>query len=191
MAQIKPGGPNSARQAAVQPRISPGRPSRGGTPPCLGFGEGPMHAGHLPPRLRGSLETEEAQIKPERPNSTRPASVQHRISPGLPSRGATPLCLEFAEDPAHAGPLPPSLRGSLETEVALLKSERPNSARPVAVQAQFSPGCLTHGATPPCLGFGEGPAWGGPLPPRLRGSLETEVVQIKPERPNSARPAPD
>ena len=65
VAQIKPGGPNSARQAAVQPWISPGRPSRRATPPCLRFGEGPARVGTLPPHLRGSLETEEAQIKPE------------------------------------------------------------------------------------------------------------------------------
>ena len=191
VALFMPGVPNSARPWALLPQISQGRLSHGATPPFVRFSEGPTRAGHIPPRLRGSLETEEAQIKPEPPNSARPAAVQPQISPGLPSRGATPPCLGFAEGPAHAGPLPPSLRGSLETEVALLKSERPNSARPVAVQPRISPGHRSHGATPPCLGFGEGPACRGPLPPRLRGSLEMEVVQIKPERPNSARPAPD
>ena len=169
VAQIKPGGPNSARQAAVQPRISPGRPSRGATPSCLGFGKGPTRAGHLPPFLRGSLEAEEAQIKPEQPNSARPAAVQPQISPGLPSLDATPPCLGFAEGPARAGPLPPSLRGNLETEVALLKSERPNSARPVAVQPRISPGCLSRSVTPPCLEFGKDPACGGPPPSPPQG----------------------
>ena len=245
VAQIKPGGPNSALQAAVQPRISPGRPSRGVTPLYLGFGEGPACAGPLPPRLRGGLETEEAQIKPEQHNSARPAAVQPRISPGLPLRGATPPSLGFGEGPAHAGPLPPSLRGSLKTEVALLKSERPYSARPVAVQPRISPGSLSRGATPPCLGFGEGPACGAPslpasgavsrrkwsklslsdltqpaqprispgwpshgatppclgfgngpvrrdpLPPRLRSGLESKVALFMPGVPISARPAPD
>ena len=70
-------------------------------------------AGPLPPSLRCSLEMEVAQIKPEQPNSARPVALQPRISPGRPSRGATPPCLEFGKGPPRMGPLPPSLRCSL------------------------------------------------------------------------------
>ena len=187
-AQSKPERPNSARPAAVQPLISPGRPSRGATPQCLGFGEGPARVGPLPPSLRGSLETEVALLKPGRPNSACQAAVQPRISLGRPSRGATPPCLRFGKGLAHAGPLPPHLRGSFKTEEAQIKPERPNSACPAAIQPRISLGWPSRGATPPCLGFGEGPARAGPFPPSLRGSLQTEVALLKPELPNSARP---
>ena len=52
------------------------------------------------------------------------------------------------------GLLPPLLRGSLETEAALFQPVRPNSARPAAVRAPISPGRVSRGASPPCLGFG-------------------------------------
>ena len=227
VALLKSERPNSARPVAVQPRISPGCLSRGATPPYLGFGEGPACGAPLPPRLRGSLEMEVVQIKPERPNSppclgfgngpvrrdplpphlrggleaevtllkperpnsARPGALLPQISHGRLSHGATTLFLSFSEGPASAGPLPPRLRGSLEMEVAQIKPGGPNSARQVAVQPRISPGRPSRGATPPCLRFGEGPTRAGHLPPRLRGSLETEEAQIKPEQPNSARPA--
>ena len=119
-----------------------------------------------------------AQIKPGRPNSAHQTDVKPPISPGRLSHGATPWCLGFGEGPAGAGPLPPHLRGSLRMEVDLFKPGRPNSARPAAVQPRISLGRLSRGATPPCLGFGEGPACVGPLSPRLRGSLETEVAKL-------------
>ena len=112
---------------------------------------------------------------------TRPAAVRAPISPGRVSRGASPPCHGFAQGPAGGGLLPPLLRGSLETEAALFQPVRPNPARPAAVQAPISPGRVSRGASPPCLGFGQGPAGGGLLPPLLRGSLETEAAQIWPE----------
>ena len=188
MALLKPERPNSARQAALLPQISPGRLSHRATPLFFRFSEGPACAGPLPPRLRGSLKMEVAQIKPGGPNSARQAAVQPQISPGRPSRGATPPCLGFSECPACAGPLPPHLRGGLKTEEAQIKPDRHNSARPAAVQPWISPGLPSCGATPPSLGFGEGPAHAGPLPSSLRGSLKTEVALLKSERPYSARP---
>ena len=188
-ALLQPVRPNSARPAAVRAPISPGRVSRGASPPCLGFGQGPAGGGLLPALLRGSLETEAALFQPVRPNSARPAAVQAPISPGRVSRGASPPCLGFGQGPAGGGLLPALLRGSLETEAALFQPVRPNSARPAAVQAPISPGRVSRGASPPCLGFGQGPAGGGLLPALLRGSLETEAALLQPVRPNSARPA--
>ena len=148
--------PNSARPGAVRAPISPGCVSRGASPPCLGFGQGPAGGGLLPALLRGSLETEAALFQPVRPNSARPAAVRAPISPGRVSRGASPPCLGFAQGPAGGGLLPALLRGSLETEAALFQPVRPNSARPAAVQAPISPGRVSRGASPPCLGFGQG-----------------------------------
>ena len=187
-AQIWPEWPNSTRPGAVQAPISPGRVSRGASPPCLGFAQGPAGGGLLPALLRGSLETEAALFQPVRPNSARPAPVRAPISPGRLSRGASPPRLGFGQGPAGGGLLPPLLRGSLETEAALFQPVRPNSARPAAVQAPISPGRVSRGASPPCLGFGQGPAGGGLLPALLRGSLETEAALFQPVRPNSARP---
>ena len=117
-------------------------------------------------------------------------AVQPPTSPGRLSRGGTPWCLGFDEGPAGAGSLPPRLRGSLETEVGLFKPGQPNSDRQAAVQPWISSGRLSCGATPPCLRFGEGPTGAGPLSSRLRGSLETEVAQIKPGQPNSDTQGP-
>ena len=181
--------PTPPAQRPSRAPISPGRVSRGASPPCLGFGQGPAGGGLLPALLRGSLETEAALFQPVRPNSARPAAVQAPISPGRVSRGASPPCLGFAQGPAGGGLLPALLRGSLETEAALFQPVRPNSARPGAVRAPISPGRVSRGASPPRLGFGQGPAGGGLLPPLLRGSLETEAALFQPVRPNSARPA--
>ena len=180
-ALFQPVRPNSARPGAVRAPISPGCVSRGASPPCLGFGQGPAGGGLLPALLRGSLETEAALFQPVRPNSARPGAVRAPISPGRVSRGASPPRLGFAQGPAGGGLLPPLLRGSLETEAALFQPVRPNSARPAAVQAPISPGRVSRGASPPRLGFGQGPAGGGLLPPLLRGSLETEAAPIWPE----------
>ena len=144
--------------------------------------------GPLPPSLRGSLETEVALLMPERPNSARPVAVKPRIIPGHLSRGETPPCLGFGKGTGPRGPLPPRLRGGLESKVTLFMPGVPNSARPAAVQPPISPASLSCSVTPPCLGFGEGTACVGPLPPSLRGSFKTEVALLKPERPNSARP---
>ena len=59
----------------------------------------------------------------------------------------------------------------------------------MAVQPRISPARLSHGAIPPCLGFGEGPVRRGPLPHRLRGGLESKVALFMPGVPISARPA--
>ena len=145
-----------------------------------------LRARPLPPHLRGGLKKVVALLKPEQPNSTRPVAVMPSISPGCLSRSATPPFHRFGEGPAREDPLPPRLRGSLKIEVTQIKPGWPNSACPAAVQPQISPGQHSRGATPPCLGFGEGPMRVGPLPPSLRCSLEMEVAQIKPERSNSA-----
>ena len=81
------------------------------------------------------------------------AKVPHRRAPSLSASGAVwsqkwpYLSLEYLTQPA----------------------QRLSSSR-------ISPAGLTCSATPPCLGFGEGPARGGPLPPHLRGSLEWKVA---------------
>ena len=50
------------------------------------------------------------------------------------------------------------------------RRRQPNSARPATVLAPISLGRLSRSATPPCLGFAQGPAGAGPLPPLLRGN---------------------
>ena len=92
-----------------------------------------------------SLPTSGAVSRRKRPKlslSDLTPPAQRPSSPGLAWAGPHVVrhlrALDSAKVPRAQAPSLPALRGSLQTEVALLKPERPNSARPVTVQPELA-----------------------------------------------------